>query len=150
MVFYATYDSPFGPITIGHEEGYIVSIRCCGTSAPHRPSSVSELANQQLQEYFTHRREVFDLPLRLNGTSFQQAVWNCMRKIPYGEVRSYGQIADSIGNPNASRAVGQAANRNPIWIVIPCHRVIGRNQQLTGYAGGLAMKQDLLNLEKSR
>ena len=87
--------------------------------------------------------------LHLEGTSFQLAVWKAMLEIPYGETRTYGQLATAIGRPAASRAVGQAANRNPCWIVIPCHRIVGSNHSLTGYAGGLSMKGALLELEKS-
>ena len=149
MVQFATYSSPFGPVQIGHREGRIVSIRCGSSAAPHMPSEVSELANLQLQEYFAGKRTAFDLPLELEGTSFQLAVWKAMLEIPYGETRTYGQLAAAIGRPAASRAVGQAANRNPIWIVIPCHRIVGSNHSLTGYAGGLSMKRSLLELEKS-
>ncbi len=149
MVQFATYSSPFGPVQIGHREGRIVSIRCGSSAAPHMPSEVSELANLQLQEYFAGKRTAFDLPLELEGTSFQLAVWKAMLEIPYGETRTYGQLAAAIGRPAASRAVGQAANRNPIWIVIPCHRIVGSNHSITGYAGGLSMKQALLELEKS-
>lgn len=149
MIQFATYSSPFGPVQIGHREGRIVSIRCGSSAAPHMPSEVSELANFQLQEYFAGKRTTFDLPLELEGTPFQLAVWNSMREIPYGETRTYGQLAAAIGKPTASRAVGQAANRNPCWIVIPCHRIVGSNHSLTGYAGGLSMKGALLELEKS-
>ena len=149
MVQFATYSSPFGPVQIGHRDGRIVSIRCGSFASPHVPSEVSELANHQLQEYFAGKRTAFDLPLELEGTSFQLAVWNSMREIPYGETRTYGQLAAAIGRPAASRAVGQAANRNPIWIVIPCHRIVGSNHSLTGYAGGLDLKQKLLDLEKT-
>ena len=132
MVQYATYSSPFGPMVIGHKNENIVSI-CLGNSGScHRPSAASELANIQLQEYFKGKRRHFDLPIIPNGTPFQIAVWKCMLEIPYGEVRTYGQIAAAIGKPNASRAVGQAANRNPLWIVIPCHRVVGSTDALTG------------------
>lgn len=147
MVFYATYNSPFGPIEIGHENGYITSIRRGKGDSPHQPAAVTDLANIQLQEYFTGSRKVFDLPLSLIGTPFQKAVWHCIQEIPYGEVRSYGEIAAVLGRPRACRAVGQAANRNPVWIVIPCHRVVGANRKLTGYAGGLDMKRTLLDLE---
>lgn len=149
MVQFATYSSPFGPVQIGHREGRIVSIRCGSSAAPHMPSEVSELANLQLQEYFAGKRTAFDLPLELEGTPFQLAVWKAMLEIPYGETRTYGQLAAAIGRPAASRAVGQAANRNPCWIVIPCHRIVGSNHSLTGYAGGLSMKGALLELEKS-
>ena len=148
MVQFATYSSPFGPVQIGHRDGRIISIRCGSSAAPHMPSEVSELANLQLQEYFAGKRTAFDLPLELEGTPFQLAVWKAMLEIPYGETRTYGQLAAAIGRPAASRAVGQAANRNPIWIVIPCHRIVGSNHSLTGYAGGLSMKRALLELEK--
>lgn len=149
MVQLATYSSPFGQVQIGHRDGRIVSIRCGSFASPHVPSEVSDQANHQLQEYFAGKRTTFDLPLDPEGTPFQLAVWNCMREIPYGETRTYGQIAAAIGRPTAARAVGQAANRNPIWIVIPCHRIVGSNRSLTGYAGGLSMKSALLELEKS-
>ena len=105
-------------------------------------------AKQQLAEYFAGQRQAFDLPLRMQGTPFQQKVWAALREIPYGETRSYGQIAAQVGNPKASRAVGMANNRNPIAIIVPCHRVIGANGSLTGYAGGLSVKEELLALER--
>ena len=107
-----------------------------------------EEAKQQLAEYFAGQRQAFDLPLRMQGTPFQQKVWAALREIPYGETRSYGQIAAQVGNPKAGRAVGMANNRNPIAIIVPCHRVIGANGSLTGYAGGLSVKQELLALER--
>ena len=149
MVQFAVYPSPFGPITIGCENNRIVSIRCGRSTVVHCPCAVTDLANTQLQEYFEGKRKSFDLPIELRGTPFQIAVWNALLAIPYGEVRSYAQIAAAIGNPAACRAVGQAANRNPLWIVVPCHRVIGKNSGLTGYAGGLDMKQQLQELENT-
>jgi methylated-DNA-[protein]-cysteine S-methyltransferase len=101
----------------------------------------------QLKEYFTGKRKVFDLPLDPIGTSFQQMVWNELRQIPFGETRSYGELAIKIGSPKASRAVGAANGKNPISIVVPCHRVIGKNGKLTGFAGGLGSKEILLRLE---
>jgi methylated-DNA-[protein]-cysteine S-methyltransferase len=98
----------------------------------------------QLQEYFAGSRRVFDLPLSLQGTVFQQRVWRVLTEIPYGETWSYGQLARRIGNPNASRAVGLASGRNPISILVPCHRVIGADGSLTGYGGGVERKQWLL------
>lgn len=150
MILFATYSSPLGPIEIGYDGECIVSIRCGHTAQSHNPSPVSDLADMQLQEYFAGKRKVFDLPISYNGTAFQRAVWEAISRIPYGEVRSYGQIATELGNPRACRAVGQAANRNPIWIVIPCHRVVGSNHELTGYAGGLDRKSALLELEKTQ
>lgn len=103
---------------------------------------------KQLDEYFAGRRKHFDLPLLLRGTPFQMAVWQAMQEIPYGSTRSYGQLALSVGSPKAQRAVGMACNRNPLPIVVPCHRVLGAQGQLTGYAGGLDIKVHLLQLEQ--
>lgn len=103
---------------------------------------------KQLTEYEMGSRKIFDLPLHLIGTDFQKQVWNALLEIPYGETRSYQEIAIRIGKPKALRAVGGACNRNPIGIIVPCHRVIGKNGSLTGYAGGLSYKELLLNHEK--
>lgn len=102
----------------------------------------------QLDEYFLGSRRAFDIPLSPQGTEFEQIVWKALQTIPYGETRSYGEIARQIGRPSACRAVGQANHRNPISIIIPCHRVIGANGKLTGYASGLTAKQHLLELEQ--
>ncbi|MCB2295150.1 methylated-DNA--[protein]-cysteine S-methyltransferase [Clostridium algoriphilum] len=105
-------------------------------------------ANQQLQEYLIGKRKTFDIPLAPRGTEFQQKVWNSLQKIQYGKTNSYKDIAESIGNIKAARAVGMANNKNPIIIFIPCHRVIGANGKLVGYAGGLDVKEKLLEIEK--
>ena len=105
-------------------------------------------ARRQLEEYFAGRRKTFDLPLRPNGTDFQRRVWEELLQIPYGQTATYGEIAKRIGNPNAARAVGQACNANPIPIFIPCHRVVGSNSRLTGFALGLDVKSALLELER--
>lgn len=102
----------------------------------------------QINEYFEGKREQFDVPLKCEGTPFQQSVWRQLQKIPYGETRSYQEIAIGIGNEKAVRAVGQANNKNPIMIIIPCHRVIHKNGDITGFACGLEVKQYLLELEK--
>lgn len=114
--------------------------------APEHP--LLQRAVQQLEEYFSGQRMKFDLPLLLHGTEFQRTVWEELLRIPYGSTRSYGAIAACIGSPKAARAVGMACNRNPIAIVVPCHRVVGSNGTLTGYAGGLSRKQFLLELEE--
>ncbi|WP_439836698.1 methylated-DNA--[protein]-cysteine S-methyltransferase [Aeromonas enteropelogenes] len=101
----------------------------------------------EFEAYFAGRLQRFTLPLAASGTEFQQAVWQALCDIPYGETRSYGDIARAIGKPNAMRAVGAANGRNPLSIIVPCHRVIGQNGSLTGYAGGLEMKKALLQLE---
>jgi methylated-DNA-[protein]-cysteine S-methyltransferase len=107
-------------------------------------------AEQQLQEYFDGKRSSFSLPLDLIGTEFQQQVWNALATIPYGETRNYTQIAEQIGNPKAVRAVGAANGKNPISIILPCHRVIGASGDLTGFAGGLATKAHLLTMEGAK
>jgi methylated-DNA-[protein]-cysteine S-methyltransferase len=107
-------------------------------------------AEKQLAEYFSGKRQAFDLALDLRGTDFQIAVWNELAKIPYGETRTYGEIAKAVGNTLASRAVGMANNRNPIAIIIPCHRVIGASGDLVGYGGGLPIKAALLELENRK
>lgn len=102
----------------------------------------------QLNEYFKGNRKEFDIPVEASGTEFQKKVWNALLDIPYGETRSYKDIAIAIGNEKACRAVGMANNRNPISIIIPCHRVIGVNGKLVGYDGGIHIKEKLLNIEK--
>ena len=108
----------------------------------------NEKALQQIHEYLRGERRTFDLPLDLRGTAFQVAVWNALRKIPYGETRSYGEVATAVGRPKATRAVGQANGANPIPIIIPCHRVIGTTGGLVGFGGGLPLKERLLVLEQ--
>ena len=111
-------------------------------------SKLADMAVLQLEEYFSGKRSSFSLPMAPVGTQFMQDVWQALVTIPYGEVRSYRDIAKAIGNPKACRAVGMANNRNPLPIIIPCHRVIGANGKLVGYAGGLDCKEKLLALEK--
>ncbi|MBD5153300.1 MAG: methylated-DNA--[protein]-cysteine S-methyltransferase [Oscillibacter sp.] len=105
-------------------------------------------AEKQILEYFAGKRRTFDIPLSIRGSEFQETVWNALRTIPYGETRSYQQVAQMIGNGKASRAVGMANNRNPILIMIPCHRVVGKDGKLVGYAGGIERKERLLELER--
>jgi methylated-DNA-[protein]-cysteine S-methyltransferase len=104
---------------------------------------------RQLREYFAGKRKTFSIPLDMRGTSFQKNVWHALLAIPFGETRSYGQLAKQLGNPQAMRAVGAANGRNPISIIVPCHRVIGSSGKLTGFAGGLETKAQLLSLEES-
>lgn len=117
------------------------NVNCC--SLP-----LEQEAAKQLEEYFKGERKNFDLPLNLKGTEFQKKVWEALKQIPYAQTRSYKEIAMVIGNKNASRAVGMANNKNPCPIVVPCHRVIGSNGSLVGYALGLDIKKKLLDLEK--
>ena len=117
-------------------------------AAESRACAVLALAAAQLAEYFAGARRVFELPLGPRGTGFQERVWHALRAIPYGETRSYGELARAIGRPAASRAVGAANAKNPISIIVPCHRVIAANGELTGYAGGMAAKRWLLDHER--
>ncbi|MDF2617091.1 MAG: Methylated-DNA--protein-cysteine methyltransferase [Sedimentibacter sp.] len=121
-----------------------------GLVAEMNETNLLRNAALQLNEYLEGKRNSFDLPLNPKGTEFQKKVWAALCDIPYGETRSYKQIAESVGNPKACRAVGMANNKNPIMIFIPCHRVVGSDGSLTGYAGGLDMKEKLLSLEKRK
>jgi methylated-DNA-[protein]-cysteine S-methyltransferase len=117
-------------------------------SAPLGKSTVLARAEKQLAEYFASKRSTFDLPLSPDGTDFQRRVWRALETIPFGETWSYGELAKKIGNPTASRAVGAANGQNPLWIIVPCHRVIGADGSLTGYAGGMTAKKWLLAHEQ--
>lgn len=141
------YDSPIGAIQIQGTETHITHIQFTDKPETSDNWSLGEITIQQLTEYFTGQRTQFDIPLQAKGTPFQQNVWKTLQRIPFGETQTYGEIARLIGNPKAARAVGLANNRNPIAIAIPCHRVIGTNGKLTGYAGGLERKEFLLKLE---
>ena len=147
----AVYKSPVGELLIVCTETALLSlgVRKVQESAEDKENNpVVQQTIKELEEYFAGNRKVFTVPLDLRGTEFQKKVWEALREIPYGETRSYKEIAEKIGNPKASRAVGMANHRNPIGIVVPCHRVVGANGKLTGYAGGIPMKQALLELEK--
>lgn len=139
-------ETPIGPLTLEADENAVTAIRFSAGGAQDA-SPLLDAAEAQLREYFAGARRTFDLPLAPHGTAFQRRVWAALRAIPYGETRTYGELAAAIDSPNASRAVGMANHRNPLPIVIPCHRVIGANGTLTGYAGGLEVKRRLLALE---
>ena len=151
-------NSILGTFRLEEEDNAICGLALCPDGVPELeplPRKVCETpllqeAEEQLNEYFAHVRREFDLPLAPRGTPFQRAVWAALEEIPYGETLSYGEVALRVGNPKAARAVGMANNRNPIAIVIPCHRVVGADGSLTGYAGGLAAKERLLALEQAR
>jgi len=147
---YQSYESPFGNIVIVSNGKAITNITLESKNDPKCKKEADELTDKaanQLDEYFSGKRREFDIPLDPCGSGFQQKVWKALLEIPYGETRSYKEIAQMIDNPKACRAVGLANNKNPIWIMIPCHRVIGTDGTLTGYGGGLAMKQRLLEIE---
>jgi methylated-DNA-[protein]-cysteine S-methyltransferase len=152
---YAVLDSPIGPLLlVGNDAG----LRQVGFQAGPHPLAIDpgwqvdndflREAARQIGAYFAGERRAFDLPLAPEGTAFQLAVWMKLREIPYGGTISYGDLARRVGNPKASRAVGAANGRNPLPIVVPCHRVIGSGGQLTGFGGGLPIKAQLLALER--
>lgn len=156
---HAVIESPIGPLTLVTEDGKLTGLYM--DVAGHEPDevvigerivvdddSVLSVAASQLSAYFAGELTSFDLPLSLEGTAFQRTVWAGLRDIPYGETISYGELARRIGQPSASRAVGLANGRNPVSIVVPCHRVVGSDGSLTGYGGGLPRKRFLLALEQ--
>ncbi len=137
-------------IKIGYSDNHVSSISLAlEIDEKNETTDFTDQVYLQLSEYFGGIRKSFDLPLLLHGTEFQKKVWNALCQIPYGQTRTYKQIAEYIDNPKACRAVGMANNKNPLMIVVPCHRVIGSNGSLTGYAGGLDIKEELLSIEKS-
>ena len=153
-VFYLVTESPLRPLTLV-QQGDVLT-RCqlsegfaLPAGARRETTLLLEEAARQLEEYFAGQRLVFTLPLSPAGTEFQRLVWAEMARIPYGETRSYGQLAAAIGRPKAARAVGGACNKNPLMIFLPCHRVVGSGGALVGFAPGLRYKEALLRLESS-
>ncbi|MDR0699233.1 MAG: methylated-DNA--[protein]-cysteine S-methyltransferase [Tannerella sp.] len=154
MKHFIIYNSPAGSLRIVENGTGITNIDFL-TNKPENPAEAEEketfllqTAAKQLSEYFAGKRTHFDVKLDLHGTDFRKRVWNVLCTIPYGETRTYKQIAECAGCPKGARAVGLANNRNPVSIIVPCHRVIGANGSLTGYAGGLNIKQILLDIEQ--
>ena len=156
-MFYKIYDFEIGELAICEKNGKIVLVNVVKTkedieemakNSIQKETSLIKNTKQQLDEYFAGKRKKFDIPIKFNGTDFQVKVWEELLKILYGETCSYLDIAKRIGNPKASRAVGMANNKNKIIIIVPCHRLIGSNKKLVGYACGLDVKEKLLELEK--
>jgi methylated-DNA-[protein]-cysteine S-methyltransferase len=156
---HAVIDSPIGPLTLIAQDGRLAGVHmevtryepdaaALGAAVACDADPVLEAAASQLSAYFRGDLTTFDLPLTLAGTGFQRTVWAGLQAIPYGETISYGELARRIGQPSASRAVGLANGRNPVSIVVPCHRVIGADGSLTGYGGGMDRKRFLLGLEQ--
>ncbi|MCW2744896.1 MAG: ogt [Mycobacterium sp.] len=151
-----TVDSPVGPLTLTSIDGRLTGLHMVDQA--HAPAERDHWVQQpglfhdavaQLQAYFAGELRTFDLPLDMLGTPFQRRVWEALRTIPYGETWSYAELARAVGSPGASRAVGLANGRNPVGIIVPCHRVIGANGSLTGYGGGLPRKAWLLDHERA-
>lgn len=156
--YFVEFESPVGTLIVCSDQKALTHISWSASSQgrhlkkTHRVQSTPVLKNvvRQLQQYFSGQRRSFELPLNPQGTEFQKKAWKALGQIPCGEVWSYKQQAQSIGKPSAARAVGSANRKNPIAIVVPCHRVIGTSRRLTGYNGGLSKKKLLLNLEGHR
>ncbi len=156
-IYYQKITFPIGPIFIAADDTYLRAItfdrneekrRNTFNAFKQESNEIILQTHKQLQEYFAGKRTAFDLPIAFSGTEFQQQTWRALLTIPYGETRSYSEQAQVIGKPKAVRAVGSANGLNPIGIVVPCHRVIGKSGNLAGYAGGLDKKKFLLDLEK--
>ncbi|MFT5697428.1 MAG: methylated-DNA-[protein]-cysteine S-methyltransferase [Desulforhopalus sp.] len=151
---YCYHQAPIGQLLLVGKENTLTGIYFPKTWTDENIGGYVEkksnftLITKQLDEYFSGKRQVFNLLLEMTGTKFQKQVWQELTKIPYGTTSSYGEIAKQINNPKACRAVGMANNKNPIPIIIPCHRVIGKNGSLTGFGGGFDVKQQLLDLER--
>lgn len=146
---FAVYEYPVGNMEIGYTDSAICSVSFTKKAVGGRRSELSDRADKQLGEYFLGKRKCFELPLDLQGTTFRMKVWEALLEIPYGETRSYRDIAVRTGNPKAVRAIGGANHNNPIAIIVPCHRVIGADGNLVGYGGGLNNKILLLELERN-
>lgn len=140
-------DTPLGLMEVCATNSGLTSILFCEYAQSSNKNALTERARVQLDAYFAGSRQHFDLPLSANGTAFQARVWQALQDIPFGETRSYGEIAAQVGNPKGSRAVGLANGKNPLTIVVPCHRVIGASGALTGYASGVDRKAWLLHHE---
>ncbi|MFD3312227.1 methylated-DNA--[protein]-cysteine S-methyltransferase [Streptomyces sp. NPDC058694] len=155
MKQHTVIDSPYGPLTLVATDGVLSGLYM--TDQRHRPPEETfgdpddtpfTGTIDELRAYFAGELKEFTVQLHLDGTPFQRSVWEQLQRIPYGETRSYGELADALGNPNASRAVGLANGKNPLGIIVPCHRVVGANGNLTGYGGGLERKRQLLDFER--
>ncbi len=150
MTGFAIYETKLGYFKMEYEDGFLIFLKKIFDEIISDFGTKTELTEstyKQLTEYFEGKRKTFDLPYKLNGTDFQKRAWSALCDIPYGETRTYKDIARAIGNEKASRAVGMANNKNPIHIIVPCHRVIGASGKLVGYAGGLDMKEFLIETE---
>ena len=147
--YYENVDTELGLLEIKATDTGVKSIHFVASANEVKVNKVSSTAKRQLIEYFAKQRQVFDLPLDADGTDFQKQVWQELVRIPYGQTCTYGDIAKAIDNPKGMRAVGLANGKNPLTIVVPCHRVIGANGKLTGYAHGTERKAKLLSLESN-
>lgn len=147
MVYISRIQTPFGEWEIRASEQGVTGVFSHYSNDPLHENEISRQAARELLEYFAQERTKFSVELDLKGTSFRCAVWQVLLQIPYGHSLSYGQVAERLGKPKAVRAVGQAIGRNPCLVLVPCHRVLGKNRELTGFSAGLERKKALLDLE---
>jgi len=147
MTFSTQFPTTVGALTLEGDDRALTRVAFGAARAPQGDAEAVAAAAIQLEQYFAGERMEFDLDVELDGTEFERRVWDEVRAIPYGQTATYAEIARRIGRPGASRAVGRANGRNPLAVIVPCHRVIGSDGSLTGYAGGIAMKRALLDLE---
>lgn len=148
MIYGESFQTPIGVISVEADENALLSVIFGDSARELTGNSITALAKEEISEYFRGNLKKFTVPYKLVGTDFQKKVWRALTEIPYGETVSYEEIAVQIGNPKACRAVGMANNKNRLPIIVPCHRVIGKSGNLTGYAGGVEIKRFLLNIEK--
>lgn len=147
MMFQQTLSTPCGPLVVSAGARGVTSVEFAEPKRRDYPGELTQHACQELNRYLNGEPVCFSVPLEVAGTPFQQRVWQALRQVPYGQTCTYGDIANALDNPKAVRAVGAANGKNPVAIIVPCHRIIGANKTLTGYAGGLWRKQYLLELE---
>jgi methylated-DNA-[protein]-cysteine S-methyltransferase len=150
MTFSTQFSTTVGSLTLEGDDRVLTRVGFGEATTPQGDAEAVSAAAIQLEQYFAGERTEFDLDVELDGTPFERRVWDAVRAIPYGQTATYAEIARRIGRPDACRAVGRANGRNPLALIVPCHRVIGSDGSLTGYAGGIAMKRALLDLEQGQ
>jgi methylated-DNA-[protein]-cysteine S-methyltransferase len=147
MTFSTQFPTTVGPLTLEGDDRVLTRVGFGAATTPQGDAQAVSAAAIQLEQYLAGERTEFDLDVEVDGTDFERRVWDAVRAIPYGQTASYAEIARQIGRPGACRAVGRANGRNPLAVIVPCHRVVGSDGSLTGYAGGIEMKRALLDLE---
>ena len=150
MTFSTQFSSTVGSLTLEGDDRVLTRVGFGESTSPQGDAEAVSAAAIQLEQYFAGERTEFELDIELEGTPFERSVWDAVRAIPYGQTATYAEIARRVGRPDACRAVGRANGRNPLAVIVPCHRVVGSDGSLTGYAGGITMKCALLDLEQAR
>ena len=146
-MYVSSFNSKIGRLWLGADDNFLLVVSFTPIDGISKNNKILRQAQKEILEYTQGQRQIFSVPYKLNGTDFQISVWNCLKEIPYGKVWTYHQLAETIGNPKANRAVGNANNQNPLPIIIPCHRVVSSCGEIGGYSGGKEVKQKLLDIE---